>query len=375
MKIQHFSIPFAQFDAGQLPPGSRQLGTPAFADAVVRYFARKYAASGQAAIVEIQGDQIDVTAYPATFKDPLQLALALLNQGELKEAVPILQSLSRSRPHDSEVLYNLGIAQSELGDYANSVIALKQLMTIDPSHANALVGLGVAYQRLSQPAEAKEYLQRAIEAEPENPYAHRNLAAVLASSGDETAALPHLRKAHQLQPADPAITLGLARCLETLGGEPNTTAAHALLKGLIERFPETTYAEMARKAMTDSAARTLRANSVGGIRPDVLAYIADAMEMFDRLGPAKRREIGFEVAMLGTHGLDINDPETKYRLKSLPGEFSGLHLSAIMYTAFRQVDPKLDTGLDYSKEYEMAAAMKLPGAVDDASPDSIQGPR
>lgn len=89
-----------------------------------------------------------------------------------------------------------------------------------------------------------------------------------------------------------------------------------------------------------------------------MMYITGAIETFERLGDAKRREIGFEVAMLGNSGLEINDPAQKYQLKSLPGDFSGLHLVAIMYTAFRQMDPSLNAGIDFSKEYEAALSFR-----------------
>lgn len=62
--------------------------------------------------------------------------------------------------------------------------------------------------------------------------------------------------------------------------------------------------------------------------------------------------------MLGRSGLDINDPTDKYKLKTLPGKFTGLHLLAIMYTAFRQIDPTMETGADFSAECQ--AAMELP---------------
>ena len=58
--------------------------------------------------------------------------------------------------------------------------------------------------------------------------------------------------------------------------------------------------------------------------------------------------------MKGQSGLDINNPAKQYTLKSLPGEFSGLHLLAIMYAAFQKVDPSADLGADFSKEYAMA---------------------
>lgn len=42
----------------------------------------------------------------------------------------------------------------------------------------------------------------------------------------------------------------------------------------------------------------------------------------------------------------------------LPGKFSGLQLLAIMYTAFRQIDPTMDTGADFSAEYQAALQMQ-----------------
>jgi hypothetical protein len=48
------------------------------------------------------------------------------------------------------------------------------------------------------------------------------------------------------------------------------------------------------------------------------------------------------------NGLDVNDSTPKYRLRSLPGEFSGLHLVAIEYVAFKQVTPQTDIGFDFA---------------------------
>jgi hypothetical protein len=72
----------------------------------------------------------------------------------------------------------------------------------------------------------------------------------------------------------------------------------------------------------------------------------------------KRQAIALEIAILGRSGLDINDPAEKYSLKSLPGKFSGLHLLAIMYTAFQQIDPTMETGADFAAEYKAAVEMQ-----------------
>lgn len=93
---------------------------------------------------------------------------------------------------------------------------------------------------------------------------------------------------------------------------------------------------------------------MGGFRPDVMMYISSALQTFKQVGPQQCRAIALEIAMLGRNGLDINDPTDKYTLKALPGSFSGLHLLAIMYTAFRQIDPTMDTGADFGAEYTAA---------------------
>ncbi len=83
-------------------------------------------------------------------------------------------------------------------------------------------------------------------------------------------------------------------------------------------------------------------------------YIMGALDTFDRIGSRKRQEVALEIALLGQRGLDINDSEQKYSLKTLPGKYSGLHLLALMYTAFKQIDPKMDSGADFSQEYAIA---------------------
>ena len=83
-----------------------------------------------------------------------------------------------------------------------------------------------------------------------------------------------------------------------------------------------------------------------------------ALQTVESLGPQKRQAIALESAMLCRNGLDINDPDDNYTLKSLPGKFSGLRLLAIMYTAFRQINPTMDTGADFSAEFKAATEMQ-----------------
>ena len=57
--------------------------------------------------------------------------------------------------------------------------------------------------------------------------------------------------------------------------------------------------------------------------------------------------------------MDINNPDVKYSLKTLPGRLSVLHLQAVMYAAFHQIDPTMDKGVDLAADYK--AALELQG--------------
>ncbi len=60
----------------------------------------------------------------------------------------------------------------------------------------------------------------------------------------------------------------------------------------------------------------------GSFRPDAMMYITGALEKFAGMTKSQIQAIGFEIAILGQRGLDINDAEQKYSLRTLPGQFN-----------------------------------------------------
>jgi hypothetical protein len=91
----------------------------------------------------------------------------------------------------------------------------------------------------------------------------------------------------------------------------------------------------------------------------VVMYCLSALQYFDDKDLSEIQKVGFEIAMLGRQGIDPSNSEKKYHIDSIPGkEFTGLQLLAYMYAAFQVIDPFLDTGMKFKKEYEMAKEMK-----------------
>jgi Tfp pilus assembly protein PilF len=352
-----FKLPLSRFDVTLLPGDARKIGSDAFKDAVMAYFGGQYASKGETAIVAVDDEEISVLTLPDG-SDPMEFVLSMLQSGRIKDAVPYLEAMTKGTPDSVEVLFNLGIAYSELGQFDEAVIRLKRAVQLDPTHAHAWTGIGVAYQRMGKPDLALEPSKKAVEASPMDGYAQRNYGALLLGQGRNEEALLHLRAARNALPHDPQTVFGLASALHDIGGAANMDEADELFLVVIKRWPASPVAEEARKARTQIAHKSMRDKVDGGLRPDVIMYIADALKTFEKAGPAKRQQIALEIAMKGQSGLDIHDPDPKYSLKTLPGKFSGMHLVSIMYAAFKQIDPTADSGIDLQREYVAALALK-----------------
>jgi tetratricopeptide (TPR) repeat protein len=352
-----FKLPLSRFDLNLLPANARKIGSDAFKLAVSMHFVAQYAAKGQQALVSVDDEEIQVLTLPAD-SNPLDFVMTMLQSGRIKDAVPYLESMGKSDPNNVQVLYNLGIAYSELGQFDEAIIRLKRAVLLDPQHAHAWTGIGVAYQRMGKRELALEPMQRAVEADPTDGYARRNLGAMLMGLRRYDDALAHLREARKALPHDAQTIYGLAAALEAVGGDDNVVEADELYQVVIQRWPGAEVAERARTARTKLAQQSMRAKVGGGLRPDVMMYIAGALDTFEEVGPAKTQQIALEVALKGQQGLDINDAEQKYTLNTLPGKFSGMHLVSIMYAGMKAIDPDMETGIDLKAEYDAALAMR-----------------
>lgn len=350
-----FVIPIDVFDAMLLPEGERDPGTDSFRQAVRTYYQQEFAPLGGSVQIDIDGQRIEVTWEPeeAYAEGLFEHALRLLRDGRLVDAVPLLQALTAVEPENIDAHYNLGMALSDLGALEDAKLQLLRVTHLAPGHVNALVALGVALSRSGDPAAAKRRLQQAVERAPNNGYAQRNLGAVLGNLGETQAAGQHLREAYRLLPADQQSVYGYARWFIDFGGEDEWAEADRLLKEAIELDPDTQLAELARQARSDIAQQRFRGATVSP-RMDAVMYCLGALEKFAALSASEVQQVAFEIAMLGQRGLDANDPDVTYTLRTLPGSYTGLHLVCLMYVGFKQAAPEMEVGFDLATEYEAA---------------------
>lgn len=291
--------------------------------------------------------------------DNLRKIAAMLTEGNYLDGILLLEFFLSEKQNDPDLLFNLGMAYSDQNKLTRSVELLSRLMSVKPEHINGRVALGIALVRDNKIEEGTRELQTAAEQEPDNLWAQRNLGGALLQHKRFPEALKNLRIATELSPQDQGAWYGYAKALEAVDDIEAADKAYIQTVGLDE-FSK--LADLARKARSDIAKGTFRRNAPGALRMDAVMYCVGALELFEPMSANEVQKIGFEIAMLGTRGIDVNNPQSHYTLKNLPGEYSGLHLLSIEYVAFKKFAPTQDIGFDLSAEYE--AALKLFGKAE-----------
>jgi tetratricopeptide (TPR) repeat protein len=239
-------------------------------------------------------------------------------------------------------------------DHAGEALELLQrLVTIEPDYPGAWVALGVAQGRGQQWDAAIQSFREAVARHPQDAFARKNLGAALSQTGQLDVARDHLKAGVVLLPSDAQAWLNLAMNLEQSGVTAEAETAYQRVITLDPGGHLAEKAEAGRNRITQAKFR----KAGGELRSDVLTYCGDAIRMFEAMSKEEVQRITLEIAMLGAKGFSVNDPSKKYQLRSLPEDFSGLHLLCIEYVGFKIIDPTVDIGFDISAEYAEARRM------------------
>ena len=353
-----FTLRLEDFDLSRLPISAEVLRSDRglLRQAISKYYTAIFQKLGGTALVAITEGAVSVSWNPKTGEARHLLfdhALALLKKGNYREADPLLQSLHARYPDDEEVLFNYGLMLSDQGRLETACRLLERLVELAPNRADGWTALGVAWSRSGDSSTALKAFRRALQIDPANAYAMRNAGAIL-NETNPAEALLLFEKAAEMLPADQQTLLGYGTCLLRLG---RTTDADPILTKCIDINPLSDTAEHARAARTKLAHQSMRNAVAGSLRPDVVMYCLDALKVFKEIGRTQTGAVAMEIALLGRSGLDINDPDQKYTLRSRPGKFSGMQLVSMMYVGFKIIAPEQDAGIDLSREY--AEAKKL----------------
>ena len=68
-----------------------------------------------------------------------------------------------------------------------------------------------------------------------------------------------------------------------------------------------------------------------GLRQNAVSYCLQALQLFEGMDQRQFMAVLSEVAAMGQGGLQINEPGTSRRLKTLPGSWSDLALACLIH--------------------------------------------
>ena len=344
-------IPISSFDRNLLP--NPQIPRDELPVAIHEYLSKSLAGQGVNARLIVSSEGIRVE-WGKTQQDLIEVAVQLLKDGKYAEAILILRGLVAESEPEPSVWFNLGLALSDLGELEEAIIFLSQFVASRPDDVDGRIALGVAYARNAEDSKAIEVLKDTCRRFPDNAFAHRNLGGALLRSGKLAEAAEYLRNSVDLDSTDAGSWLGLG---QALSGLSKRVEADNAFRKVLEISPESALSEVAKTELTRLAEQSLRANGVGGTRPDAVMYCLAALEKFRDLSDQELIPVFAELATKGQLGFDINNPDKKYYFDNLSGEFSGLQAVSYMFVAANRLLPGQDVGINLSAEFSQAKSL------------------
>ena len=359
-EINEARFALKDFDRSLLDDTQKNLQGESLRSAIKHYYEKQLGFVASSTDVVVTSDEIILrwSKVGAVDSNSLQdQGIGYLQQGDYAKGISLLETAIAIEPDNSDLLYNLGMALSDVNRLDESLVHLNKCVGIAPDYARGWLALGVCYSRIGKVNETLLALRKAHAIDSTDPYTMKTLAAFLIKVGnnlDEAETL--LRNAMEVMPDDQQIHFNIGK----LGEKMNdlTMADEAYLK-VIDLNGHSEIAEAAKEARSAISEKIFRERGMGATsdRPDAVMYCLDALEKFAVRSEDEVKKITFEIATIGMNGLDVNDPAQKYSLNSLSGKFSGLHMLAIQYVGFQRIDPSLDLGFDLSQELNAAQTL------------------
>jgi len=142
----------------------------------------------------------------------LQSAVSFVTNGNISEALKIVEPLIKNYPNES-ILYNIrGVCSKAKNEFKDAVNDFNQAVLIKPDYAEAYYNLGVTLREMGDSQNAIKAYQEALKHNNHYPKAHNNLGQVFLVTGNLDSAIDHLEWAVALHPefADAFNNLGSA---------------------------------------------------------------------------------------------------------------------------------------------------------------------
>ena len=145
------------------------------------------------------------------------LGEALVQLGELQEAIRHYEQALRIRPEYAETHINLGAALEKSGHTQEAIAHYEQALRIKPDFAKAHYNWGLALQDAGQVQQATSHYEQALQAQPDFAEAHNSLGAVLMGQGRLQEAVRQYEQALRINPENAEANYNLGIALVQMG--------------------------------------------------------------------------------------------------------------------------------------------------------------
>jgi tetratricopeptide (TPR) repeat protein len=138
------------------------------------------------------------------------LGTALIKKGKVDEAVAQYQTALQIKPGYAEAHNNLGNTLVEESKVDEAIAHFQKALQINPGYAEACDNLGLALLQKGSVDEAIAHYQQALQINPDYAKAHYNLGLALIKKGRVDEAIAHYQQALQINPdyVDARLSLG-----------------------------------------------------------------------------------------------------------------------------------------------------------------------
>ena len=128
------------------------------------------------------------------------LSTALVNLGEVSEALKLSEQLVREHPDDAECQVHLALTLVRVNQTDRAIAHLQRALELAPDHATAYFQLGAIFSLSNRSAEAEAALRQALRVSPGNADIHLALAQLLNKENRAKDAIDHFRTSLRLKP-------------------------------------------------------------------------------------------------------------------------------------------------------------------------------
>ena len=128
-----------------------------------------------------------------------QLALALLDEGRMQEAIPILKEALRLAPNDTESRHTLGTVYLRQGRLDAAVAEYRETLRYGEKKETRC-NLGSALFKMGRSEEAASEFREVLRLYPRDAITRNNLGSILLHQGDKEGAIAQFREAIKLDP-------------------------------------------------------------------------------------------------------------------------------------------------------------------------------